>query len=92
MKSCPTCNAKYKGGITCYRCKSDFSLILAVEKDAKNHLSKARTYVKERNYEQALNEINNSLFLLKTEEAAEIRNYILACKGSFKHVISRLST
>ncbi len=41
MEHCPTCKAKYKGNPVCHRCKTDFSLLLQIEKDAVMHLEKA---------------------------------------------------
>jgi hypothetical protein len=90
MERCPTCNAKYKGSFVCYRCKSDFSAILNVEKEAEFHLTQAKLYIKMGLYDKALEAVDKSSFLLKTEEGAVLKSYIYALKGDFPKIIHKI--
>jgi hypothetical protein len=92
MKCCPTCKASYKGHNICHRCKSDFTPLLSIEKEASYCFEKAKSLIKECKYDKALDWINKSLFLLKTQEAAALKTYVLAQHGEFKEVFSILET
>jgi len=92
MKQCPTCKATYKGQNICHRCKSDFTPLLVIEKEASYCLEKAKSLIKECKYDKALDEINKSFFLLKTQEAAALKTYVLAQQGEFEKVFSILET
>ena len=83
MDRCPTCNAKYKGSPVCYRCKSDLSVIISIENQAAFHLAQAKHYIKDRAYDNALDALNKSLHLIKTEEGLNLKSYVFALKGDF---------
>lgn len=53
MKTCPVCNAKYKGQIRCHRCKTDLSLLKAVEARALDCLAQARKAFRQNDYKGA---------------------------------------
>lgn len=89
MEKCPTCNAKYKGGPVCYRCKSDFSHILDIEKEAAFYLALTKVHLKNSSYDKALEAVEKSLFLLHTKEGSELKSYILALMGSFEVALQK---
>lgn len=83
MESCPTCKARYKGGTVCYRCKSELTILLKIEKEALSRIQNSKYHLEKGNYDKALNEVEKSLFLLKTEEGRYMKAHILACKDDF---------
>jgi hypothetical protein len=52
MKNCPVCNAGYKGGGKCHRCKSDLGRLLAIESRAEKYLALALAALKQNDYEK----------------------------------------
>ena len=41
MERCPTCNSKYKGALTCRRCKTDLRPLLDIEEKSGSHYKAA---------------------------------------------------
>jgi hypothetical protein len=63
---------------------------LNIEKEAFSRIQNSKYYLKRGNYGKALDEVEKSLFLLKTEEGRHLEAYILACKDDFSKAAGEL--
>ena len=75
MNRCPACNADVRGKPVCHRCKSDLTLLLAVEHKAALYLEKALAALENRDYDSAYALSEKSRFLQKTPEAMSVFHY-----------------
>lgn len=80
MDKCPACNADYRGKPVCHRCKSDLTLLLAVEQQAARYLEKALAALENRDYESAYALSGRSCALRKTEQAMSVSRYAALLK------------
>jgi methionyl-tRNA synthetase len=87
---CPTCRAPYKGGNQCYRCQTDLSRLLAIQKQADELKSRAMYFFREGRPEDARRAIQKSLFLRHDSESERIEILILASAGDFSRVLPLL--
>lgn len=65
--------------------------LLNIEKEAFYHLQCAKYFTTQCQYDKALEEIERSIFLLKTDEAASLRTYLLAQNSKFEQVFLLLN-
>lgn len=89
--NCPYCNAKYKEGIKCRRCKNDISFFINIANDAMSHYYKALKAEKENNYEKAFFHSKRSLALKVSKEALNIYAKSLAITGRFDDFVKKFS-
>ena len=66
MKSCPTCKAPYRSGSACYRCQTDFTGILEIEKEAERCRVQAERELVRHNLPAAQGYVDRGLFLQRS--------------------------
>ncbi len=77
MERCPTCNAGYKGKLTCRRCKTDLRLLLDIEEKSRTHFKAAAAAFAVNDFNRMFFHAKRSFSLLQTPE-----NYrLLACSA-----------
>lgn len=84
---CPTCRAPYKGGSQCYRCQTDLSRLLEIQKQADELKMRAIYLLRKGMPEDARKSIQKSLFLRQDPESRRIEALILASQGNFSKVL-----
>ena len=84
---CPTCRAIYKGGTKCYRCQGDLGELLSILKQADELKRQAKQFLKEGRHEEALEAIQDSLFLRQNTEAENLEALIYASQGKFNKAL-----
>ena len=84
---CPTCRAHYKGGSQCYRCQTDLSRLLVIQKQADELKMRAIYLLRKGMPEDAREAIQKSLFLRQDPESERIEALILASQGNFSKVL-----
>ena len=82
MKHCPVCNAGYKGGGSCHRCKTDLSPLLAVEARAARYLDLALAALRRNDYTAVRRLARKSLALKSSPEAEKLFGNLNASPGS----------
>ena len=61
MDRCPSCQARFKGDATCYRCGADLSLLLRVENQSKELMSEALRCYQRGDHSGARNNLRTAL-------------------------------
>jgi hypothetical protein len=90
MDRCPTCKAKFIGEVICYRCKSDLTLLLDIEKQALFYRSRALRYLQRGKPAKALKAVKKSLFFKRTEESRQLEIRIRAYLGDFCGILNEV--
>lgn len=77
MERCPCCNARLRERLVCSRCKTDISILVAVEKKADYWLSQAIQHALNKNIEHCISAIEASLQLKKTTLSLQFRQFFI---------------
>jgi hypothetical protein len=72
MQTCPTCSAPLKGRQTCRRCKTDVSVLIAVETAARQHDKLARQAFALRHFNRMHHHARRSHCLRQTQASARL--------------------
>ena len=77
MECCPTCNARYKGTLTCRRCKTDLRALLDIEKKSRTHYNAAAAAFACNDFNRMFFHAKRSFSLMQTPENCRL----LACSA-----------
>jgi len=77
MERCPTCNAGYKGKLTCRRCKTDLRPLLNIEEKSRTHYKAAAAAFACNNFNRMFFHAKRSFSLMQTPENC----HMLACSA-----------
>ena len=80
---CPVCRAKNPTGPACRRCRSDLSLLVAVEARREFHLSRAQSAIGARQFETARNELTLAEQLRTGPDIHRLRACLFLLSGDF---------
>ncbi|MBC2695090.1 MAG: hypothetical protein HF982_07420 [Desulfobacteraceae bacterium] len=68
MERCPTCNTKYKGALTCRRCKTDLRPLLDIEEKSRTHYNAAAAAFACNDFKKMFLHAKRSFSLMHTPE------------------------
>ena len=72
MERCPTCGARYREGVVCYRCQTDLRQVLTIEQLARDHAQQARAALRCGRVQEARFRAIEACDLHRTPEAVRI--------------------
>ena len=72
MERCPTCGARYREGVVCYRCQTDLDQVLTVEQLARDHAQQACTALRCGRVQEARFRAIEACDLHRTPEAVRV--------------------
>lgn len=72
MERCPTCGARYREGVVCYRCQTDLGQVLTVEQLARSHAQQACAALRCGQVQQARTQATRACDLHRTSESVRI--------------------
>ena len=72
MERCPTCGARYREGVVCYRCQTDLGQVLNIEHLARDHAQQARAALRCSRVPEARTQAARACDLHRTPEAVRI--------------------
>ena len=72
MERCPTCSARYRDGVVCYRCQTDLGQVLTVEQLARDHAQQACAALQGGQVQEARTQAARACDLHRTPEAVRI--------------------
>ncbi len=84
MQRCPTCRAGYAGGTECYRCKTDLSGILGVEREAERCRIQAAQALARRNLAMAAGYADRGLFLHRSPAMLRVAAMVALARRDFR--------
>jgi Flp pilus assembly protein TadD len=80
---CPCCKASNDTGPACRRCKSDLSLLLAVEDERASLVAAARTLAAESRHSESLAALDRAAQLRRTDDVLRLRAAVLLLARDF---------
>ena len=83
MERCPTCRARYQGGLCCHRCQTDFRLVLAAEGAAVSCQRQARAAFERGCSSQASTCANRACALHRSIDSLKMQALIALGEGDF---------
>ena len=87
MNRCPVCRAKYIGKQSCHRCKTDLSLLVKTEHEAKMHFQDALSAFENNDFNQMFFHAKRSFSLYRTERSAKILGCAALLSGRFESAL-----
>lgn len=84
MQRCPTCKAGYAGGAECYRCKTDLSGILEVEREAELCRVQAAQALARRDLAAAAGYADRGLFLDRSPAMLRVGAVVALARRDFR--------
>ena len=83
MERCPTCRARYQGGLCCHRCQTDLRLVLAVERAAVSYQRQARAAFERGCSSQASTCAHRACALHRSIDSLKMQALIALGEGDF---------
>ncbi|MXX37060.1 MAG: hypothetical protein F4Z85_03095 [Gemmatimonadetes bacterium] len=83
MERCPTCKARYRGGLCCHRCQTDLRQVLAVERAAGRHRRQALAAFERGCRDQARACARRACALHRSRDSLKVQALVALADGDF---------
>ncbi|MCP4753292.1 MAG: hypothetical protein GY866_20570 [Proteobacteria bacterium] len=80
MEKCPSCRARFKGELECYRCGFDYQFALRCEREGIDNYNEAIRSLKRNDAQKALHLVDKSCFYDRTPGSIKLKALILLMK------------